>query len=191
MSSSRSRTKARRPRVKLEPEFDFLLLPYSVVIDTREQHPFAFQNHNSDAKDGRRPLIVPTVRACLQSGDYSIQGFEQRVAVERKSLVDLFGSLGSGRERFEREIQRLSVFDFAAVVVEGDWGAVLSSPPPQSELRPKTVFRTVVDWQQDYPRVHWWFCSTRGFAELVTLRVLNRFWERDQRVKAEAKGTMQ
>ncbi len=185
MSGAR-KAKRTAAQAKLEPEFDFIVKPYVVVIDTREQHPFAFVGFTGDAKDHRRPLIVPTKRAALKSGDYSLVGFEDRVAVERKSLVDLFGSMGSERERFEREIQRLSVFDFAAVVVEADWPAVLSSPPPQSELSPKTIFRTVLDWQQDYPRVHWWFCATRGFAERVTLRVLNRFWERDRRAKKGA-----
>jgi hypothetical protein len=100
-----------------------------VVIDTRAQTPFAFEGLRCDAADGGGPLTVPTVRGTLKSGDYSLKGHETRVAVERKSLADLFGTLGKGRERFERELARLSTYRFAAVVVEGDWRAILDAYP--------------------------------------------------------------
>jgi ERCC4-type nuclease len=45
-----------------------------------------------------------------------VQGFADQIAVERKSLADLFGTLGQGRERFERELVRLSAHQYAAVV---------------------------------------------------------------------------
>jgi len=57
----------------------------------------------------------------LRFGDYSIAGLEDRVAVERKSLQDLFNSCSpcSARESFVRSCDRLSKLDFAALVIEG------------------------------------------------------------------------
>jgi ERCC4-type nuclease len=153
-----------------------LTVPFTVVIDRRERLPFAFANLKADARRRRRPLVVPTVAAHLPSGDYSIEGFQDKVAVERKSLEDLYGTLGQHRDRFERELARLDEMDFAAVVVEADWPAILFTPPVESSLLPKTVFRSVLAWQQRFPRVHWWTAYSRDFAEIITFRVLERFW---------------
>jgi ERCC4-type nuclease len=156
---------------------DVLTVPFTVVIDTREQLPFTFQDLRADAKDGRRLLRVPTACCSLATGDYSLAGLENQLAIERKSLVDLFATLGSRRERFQRELERLATYPFAAVVIEADWATIIRHPPERSRLLPKTVFRSVIAWQLRYPRVHWWTCPNRGFAEVTTFRLLERFWK--------------
>lgn len=161
--------------------------PATVLIDTREQLPLDFQGMLADARDGGGPLVVETRRATLGQGDYSIEGYEGRISVERKSAADLFSTLGQGRDRFERELERLATLEFAAVVVEAQWSEVLTDPPRYSELNPKTVFRSVIAWQQRHPRVHWWFVDGRRFAEITTLRILERFWK-DQQTRNHAEG---
>lgn len=173
------------------PQIDPLPVLFTVVRDTREQSPFSFTGIPCDASQSvtrngvkhRRPLIIPTIDQCLQSGDYSIQGYENRIAIERKSLSDFFSTLGQDRERFERELVRLNQLEFAAVVVEAEWKTILNKPPKQSKLRPKTVYRSVLAWQQRYVRVHWWVCHSRQFAERTTFRILERFWEDDQQLQ--------
>jgi ERCC4-type nuclease len=155
---------------------DTYICPYTIVIDSREQRPFLFTGIRSDARHGKRVLAVQLVRKGLASGDYSLEGFEDKVAVERKGLSDLYSSLGKDRRRFNRELERLAAYDFAAVVIETDWDTIINRPPERSKLRPKRVFRTVIAWQQRYPRVHWWACPGRRFAEIVTLRLLERYW---------------
>ena len=49
-----------------------------IVIDTREHCPLPFSR-------------LATIRATLQSGDYSVLGVEHAFAVERKSVADLVG----------------------------------------------------------------------------------------------------
>ena len=62
-----------------------------ILIDTREQAPFTFQGYEVDPEP-----------ATLPCGDYSLPGFEDRAAVERKKLNDLVGCLvGKDRDRFE------------------------------------------------------------------------------------------
>jgi ERCC4-type nuclease len=51
----------------------------TVVVDTREQEPYTFD-----------PRSVTVIRRALPAGDYSIEGHEDSVAVERKTS---FGSL--------------------------------------------------------------------------------------------------
>lgn len=152
--------------------------PFTIVVDSREQKPFAFSGLVSDASEGRESITVDCVRAALPSGDYSLEGYESVIAVERKSPEDLFHSLGQERRRFKREIERLSTMRYAAVVVEADWLQTLHSPPPFSLLLPKVVYRTILAWQMEFPTVHWWLCPSRFFAEATTFRILERFWKK-------------
>ena len=198
------------PRPTPNPAF-----PVVVLIDTREQLPYSFDGITADAEHGGGTWQVRTEVRGIPSGDYSLDGFADRVAVERKSVADLFGTIGAGRDRFVRELERLDAMPYAAVVVEGDWrevtgtwptelaalraglvaaaeadGPIASAPwaqwlklldaatpgpPARSKLSPRTVYRSVIAWQQRYPRVHWWFCPSRTFAEVTALRVLERF----------------
>ena len=151
--------------------------PFVVVIDTREQRPFAFAGLRADAREGNRPLAVRTAVGTLGQGDYSVLGLEAQVAVERKSLADLYGTLGGGRKRFERELERLAGLAWAAVVVEADWPTVLGGHD-RSRLNPKTIHRSVIAWQQRYPTIHWWFCGDRRLAEITTFRILERWWKK-------------
>jgi ERCC4-type nuclease len=64
-----------------------------VVVDTREQSPWEFE-------------AVPTVRRALKFGDYALRGGERLCAVERKSAVDLAGTLAGGFARMVREFKR-------------------------------------------------------------------------------------
>jgi ERCC4-type nuclease len=64
---------------------------------------------------------MQTVRGTLATGDYSVVGLENVIAIERKSLDDLIACVGPERERFDREIQRLLAYPTRAVVVESTW----------------------------------------------------------------------
>jgi len=165
---------------------DHVDAPYTIVCDTREQAPYSFEGFHADAKDSNLPLIVPTRRACLGAGDYSLLGHESSVAVERKSLSDAFGTIGGGRDRFERELARLAEMDYAAVVIEATWERILSNPPMGSQLAPKVVLRSAMAWQQRFPSVHWWAVDGRRFGEAVTLRILERYWKDREKKNAAA-----
>jgi ERCC4-type nuclease len=155
---------------------------FTIAIDHRERLPFAFTGIHADARQGRRLIEVGTQVKHLRSGDYSILGMEDQISIERKSLVDTYGTLGQARLRFQRELYRLSQLQWAAVVVEADWTAILTQPPERSRLLPKTIFRSVIAWQMRYPNVHWWLCPGREFAEATTYRLLER-WYRDTQTK--------
>lgn len=163
------------PRPAPNPEF-----PAVILTDTREQRPYPFDAIPADVEHGGGLWRVRTEARALPSGDYSLDGFAHRIAVERKSVGDLFGTLSAGRGRFVRELERLAAFDFAAVVIEGDWHTITTDPPARSQLPPRAVFRSVLAWQQRYPRVHWWPCPSREFAEVTTFRILERFLKEEQ-----------
>lgn len=160
--------------------------PFTVLVDTREQSAFKFQNIKGDKSDAVKvgkekvipTLIVPVEHKGLKTGDYSIKGLEDRVSIERKSLEDFFHCVGSDRDRFVRQLERLNQLERGVMMIEADWNRILQGAP-RSELLPKTVVRSVMAWQQDYfPNVHWWFLGTKRRAELFTFRLLDRFWKK-------------
>lgn len=157
-------------------KLEMFVSPFEVAIDTREQLAYDFAGMESDARDGNLPLVVPTQTLTLAEGDYGIVGHLGRVAVERKSHSDLLGTLADGRERFERELERLSSYRYAAVVVEAEWSTILAGHH-RSQLNPKTVFRSVLAYQQRFPSVHWNFVPGRFSGMVTTYRILERWWK--------------
>ena len=77
-----------------------------LIVDTREKTPLAFAH-------------LQTVRAALQTGDYSIDKLTSRFAVERKSVPDLVSSLTRARKRFLHELERMRGMDFARLLIVG------------------------------------------------------------------------
>lgn len=158
--------------------------PFVVVVDGREKKPYTFDGLKADAGLGGGDFFVRWEWTHLPSGDYSIQGYEDRVSIERKTLGDLYTTLGQYRKRFQREMERLSTFDFAAVVIESSWDEILLHPPEESDLRPKTVFRTAIAWTQRYG-VPWMAFDNRRLAEVATFRMLERWWRDFKEAEAE------
>ena len=125
----------------------------TIVTDSREQTPLVFQNLESQV-------------GTLQSGDYSILGFEDRFSVERKSLSDLCGSLTSGRERFERELHRLRGFDFARLLIIGTEEDVRSGNY-RSKVNPKSVWASLCAFEVRYGVPFVFAPTPEAGAELV------------------------
>ena len=141
--------------------------PFTIIIDTNEQLPYDFKSIKP------QPM---TERKKLKTGDYSVQGLESLITVERKTLVDLFGSLGNGRKRFEKEFQRMSEMKYAVLMIENDYKTMFGNPPSHSMIAPKKIFRSLLAWSQRY-NVHVWPMWNRGAAEKVTYLILKRFYD--------------
>lgn len=150
--------------------------PFTVAIDTREQLPYSFTGLKSDAIAGCRPLCVPLRTVCIPAGDYSIDGYVDQVAVERKSYADLSQTLTHGRRRFIAELEKLNRLTMAWVVCEVDFAGLMAGPPAFSQVNPKTLWRSVMAFQIRYPRVHWWLLPNREVAEAMTYRLLEKWW---------------
>jgi ERCC4-type nuclease len=156
-----------------EPIDKKIVCPFTVIVDTREQAPWHFLNIEPWK-------IVPLITdRALESGDYSIAGAESRIAIERKSVQDFLSSITAGRDRFEREFERLSVYEHASVVVEGDWDDVFNALK-STKINADSVVGTVASWTMRY-RVHWWFCFSRRHAEMWTLQLLYQWWRKEQK----------
>ncbi|HOX27260.1 MAG TPA: hypothetical protein PLL30_16195 [Candidatus Krumholzibacteria bacterium] len=138
---------------------------FTIVVDTREQQPYAF--------DG-------AVIKGLPSGDYSILGLEDRVAVERKSKPDAYASLGRGRARFRREVERLAVLDYAAIVIEDTVPGFLRRPP-HSQMSPRAAISTLLSWSVRY-RIPVFFAGDRTHGRALTQKLLVMYWRHRREV---------
>ena len=86
----------------------------TIISDTREQTELDFSGFRG----------VNVVRQGLKTGDYSIQGYEDRICFERKSIPDLVGTLIGGHERFLREMDRMKGYEVKYILVEHTAGTV-------------------------------------------------------------------
>jgi ERCC4-type nuclease len=148
-----------------------------IIADTREQRVFTFSKYEAEVE-----------RATLPTADYSLPGFEDCVGIERKELGDLVGCLmGSNRERFERELRRLSAYELKAVVVEASMRDVADGLY-QSEMKPHAVLQSVFAFQVRFAVPFIW-CGDRAGAEYTTFWLLAKYArEIEERMKMLAKA---
>lgn len=149
--------------------------PLTVLVDTREQTPWDFS-----------PSVAP-LRATLHSGDYSLPGLSDWVAIERKSLPDLLKSIASERDRFFRELERLSDFGYAAVIVEANAEAVHRGQFGQSKLTVNQVLGTCATIHADYG-VPVLFAGPRPCASFYAEKLLRRWWNMKNKGRAGDAG---
>jgi len=104
----------------------------TAIIDSREQLPLDLS-----------PLQSTT--GTLTTGDYSVVGLEDVVAVERKSLPDLIACVGRERERFDREAQRLLAYPTRALIVESSWREI-ELGQWRGKVKPQAVTGSLLGW---------------------------------------------
>jgi ERCC4-type nuclease len=104
----------------------------TAIIDTREQTPLDLA-----------PL--KTVTATLNTGDYSVLGLQHLIALERKSLPDLLACVGSERDRFDREVQRLLAYPTRCLVGEASW-AQIEAGDWKSQVKPAAALGSLLGW---------------------------------------------
>jgi ERCC4-type nuclease len=122
--------------------------PVRFIVDTREQEEYSFD-----------PRLVATVRRALPAGDYSIEGLEDRVAVERKTLDVFVSTVIHSRARFREELRKLAGYQAACVVVEAGLIDVLQKRY-RGGAHPNAVLGNALSLILDY-RVPVFFCTTR------------------------------
>lgn len=202
---------------KAMSEDDLLVpIPFTILVDNQEKHPFGFQNITADvsdmpgdlvrmigeevisASDVRYQVPIKYVSLGAGNGDYTIDGYQGRIHIERKSLEDCQStvlSYGDRKDRFDRELENLASMEAAAVVVEASFGSTLAEVKQHGKKtvaeNRKILFRRILSLQMKF-RIPWVFCDSRAFAEKTTFHLLRKFWKDEQdRKKKAAKGVVE
>lgn len=130
-----------------------------IICDSREQLAYQFKtSHTCGA---------------LKTGDYSLEGFEDKIAIERKTLEDLIGCLCSGRKRFERELARGQELDYFALVIECSFSDLVEGNY-RSKMTPKSAIQSLLTFSVRY-KLPIFFCDNRAYGQRVTESLLLKY----------------
>jgi ERCC4-type nuclease len=133
-----------------------------IVVDSREQEGYSFS--------------CPSIRKKLDAGDYSIEGFEDRVAVERKSMDDFVNTVIRGHDRFYHELRNLRSYDHACVVIEGSLRDLLEGNY-RSGAHPNAMLATAIAIDINF-NIPVYFCGDRQSACRFTEEYLKRIYRK-------------
>jgi ERCC4-type nuclease len=125
--------------------------PTTIIIDTREQEPYSFD-----------PRLAAAARRALPAGDYSVEGLEGVVAVERKTLDDFVSTVIHARTRFREELRKLAGYRAACVVVEAGLADILQKRY-QGGAHPNAVLGSALSIILDFG-IPVFFCGNRQIA---------------------------
>ena len=114
-----------------------------ILIDDRERNPFRFGPE------------FETKRVRLEVGDYTLEGLEDKVVIEKKSgLSELLTDLsGKYRQRFKRFLSRMSQYPIKIMIVQDHLENVtqaIRKLPPNARLTEATLYYWITAMQIDY-----------------------------------------
>lgn len=160
-----------------------------IIRDHREKKPYEF------------PGVDTVHTAELNVGDYTLKGFEDVFAVERKTFDDFATSVGSDRLRFENEIRRAngyanrntagnpipgtkpdSPWKEFVVVIEASRDDLYRykdkghCPHYYSRINPNSVIGTVEKWPQKYDALEFIWAGDREGGKQETLAQLDKWY---------------
>lgn len=121
---------------------------FDVIVDSREQVPWEFSSS----------AINEVLIDKLDSGDYSIAGYEKVFSIERKgSTSELFSNIT--QKRFENELERLVEYKRKFLIFEFSYNDILQYPYGSNipkykwkylKVKPKFVVSKLAEFQIKY-----------------------------------------
>lgn len=152
---------------KDRPVFDFKCSKTNIIyIDSREQKPLIFD--------------CDTEIKGLKFGDYTSDGCENIIHIERKSINDLIGTLSAGYDRFKNEIDRcVEAKSKMIVLVEEQFVKSLNFQylphvyQKGTRVQPEFVFHNVRELIQKYDNIQFLFVNGRKESSRITKDILD------------------
>lgn len=147
-----------------------------VIVDTREQTPFHFTSSKIDEVINRK----------LDTGDYSIEGLEDKLCIERKHTVnEFYGNVT--KDRFWREMERMKDYKYRFMVFE--FGVTDIEMFPHGSDLPKSVIakmkissaylmKCIARIQTEYD-IHVLFAGNVDNAVCLTTNIMKAVYERE------------
>lgn len=144
---------------------------FTIIIDTREQRPWEFPYHT-------------TANRKLDTGDYSIEGFEDILCIERKKgIAELANNMTE--KRFKDVIQRMSQYQHAYILIECNYDQMMNYPigsdVPKKlwnkiRISPGFIMKFITDLSINH-NIHVMFCGCASWAEKTALSIMKRVHE--------------
>lgn len=152
---------------------------FNIIKDTREKEG-SWQFKNARNVD----LVIDHK---LDTGDYSIQGLESLLSIERKRNINEFAS-NITQARFKNELDRLKEFKYKYIICEFGYQDVVNWPdssklPPEKKFHIRTSNKYVMRWISEIQvlyNIHLLFCFNTRIAEWSAINIMRRVYEQEQ-----------
>lgn len=154
-------------------------MKFNVIRDTREQKNFwTFANYSE---------VENVIDKKLDTGDYTIEGFENTLCIERKHNVAEIAK-NIVEDRFERELERMKEFYYPYLILEFGLDDVYNYPnvscvPPKIRKRVKIrgsfIFKKLAEMCVTYqiPIIP---CGHPKYAEEMVVSLMKRVYEAEK-----------
>ena len=147
---------------------------FFVIKDTREQDGYYFSKYNTCAG---------MIESKLDTGDYAIQGMEDKVCIERKGCIEeLAINLGQKKHAFLNEIERMKEFPHKFLILEFTLSDLVDFPentriPEKNKasikITGKYMLKCLMEFQL-YNDIHVIFCENKHNAFLTVSSIFKR-----------------
>lgn len=152
--------------------------PFTIIKDTREQEGYTFEPSSS-----RYHTCKGMINRKLDTGDYSIEGLEDKLCIERKaSVVEFANNIGHDTVRFAKEIERMKSFPFRFIILEFSLSDLMDFPErsgiPEDDwgklkITNKFMLRKIMEFQM-HDDIHVMFCDSKKNAKWAVLSIIKR-----------------
>lgn len=158
---------------KMADEFRYL-----VIRDNQEKKNYW------DFKPGKR--CAGTISKHLATGDYTLETFEKVLCIERKGKVAEWAQNVISK-RFVRELERMTLFPFAFVILEFDLKDIMNFPYssdippklwPRMRMTPSIILKKTIELQVAFPQVNFIFAGEYG--KTVVSSIFKRIIENNE-----------
>ena len=147
-----------------------------ILLDLREKDPWDFRTIRKEYPG----ISFDVERRHIATGDYTVEGLETEIVIERKSPKDAINTLTQDLRRFDCEFQRMDKMA-AFVIVETTLEKALGNVRDYSQLLHGATIRRslkqgLVLMALKYPAIKWIFTNDRQTAEFTAFGLLYRHW---------------
>jgi hypothetical protein len=146
--------------------------PFTIIVDTREQMPWEFGFHN-------------TAKRKLDTGDYSMEGFESIFTIERKKSVSEIAN-NITESRFKDVLERMGQIPHSFMIMEFSLDEIyqfpIGSDVPKKmwdklRISGNYIIKYLIEAQLNY-NIHILFCDDAENAERVAVSLMKRIYEK-------------
>jgi len=149
---------------------------FTAIVDTREKEPWSLASASIDA----------TLVEKLDTGDYSIQGLESILCIERKRSVSEV-AMNLSEVRFKNELNRMLTYKYRFLVLEFNIQDILDYPVGSAIPRAKWkilkikgpyIMMCLSQFQVKYG-IHVIFAGNSANAEYLVTNIMKRVYDQE------------
>lgn len=152
---------------------------FKVIIDTREQQPWQFERTIAEHKK-------------LDTGDYSIEGYEEILCIERKKSVSEIAN-NITESRFKDVISRMNTYKYSFLILEFSLSDIYRYPVGSNvpkhmwnkiKISPGFIIKNLLELQIKN-NIQILFCDNPANATKIALSLMKKVFEIEESNKSE------